>query len=158
MFENLKKYLVEELNVAADDVTMEAELAGDLGINSLELADLVFRIKGQSVIFLILAYGGDIDLFGLLRRLLGITVAGAVANAVANAAANARFFGIVHRAAGVVATLGVDSSLKAKRVNIVGHHAHSIGEALGIIGHFAILVAEAEKAIIDINILIAGIF
>ena len=42
MFENLKKYLVEELNVAADDVTMEAELAGDLGINSLELADLVY--------------------------------------------------------------------------------------------------------------------
>lgn len=42
MFENLKKYLVEELNVAADNVTMDAELAGDLGINSLELADLVY--------------------------------------------------------------------------------------------------------------------
>ena len=42
MFEDLKKFLVEELRVNADDVTMEAELAGDLGINSLELADLVY--------------------------------------------------------------------------------------------------------------------
>ena len=42
MFENLKKFLVEELHVKAEDITMEAELAGDLGINSLELADLVY--------------------------------------------------------------------------------------------------------------------
>ena len=41
MFETLKKYLVEELRVNAEDITMEAELVGDLGINSLELADLV---------------------------------------------------------------------------------------------------------------------
>ena len=42
MFENLKKFLIEELRVKAEDITMEAELAGDLGINSLELADLVY--------------------------------------------------------------------------------------------------------------------
>ncbi len=42
MFENLKKFLIEELHVKAEDITMEAELAGDLGINSLELADLVY--------------------------------------------------------------------------------------------------------------------
>ncbi len=42
MFENLKKFLIEELRVNADDITMDAELAGDLGINSLELADLVY--------------------------------------------------------------------------------------------------------------------
>ena len=42
MFENLKKFLVDELHVKADDVTMEAELSGDLGINSLELAELVY--------------------------------------------------------------------------------------------------------------------
>ena len=42
MFENLKKFLVEELHVKAEDVTMEAELSADLGINSLELADLVY--------------------------------------------------------------------------------------------------------------------
>ena len=42
MFENMKQFLVDELRVNPDDVTMEAELAGDLGINSLELADLVY--------------------------------------------------------------------------------------------------------------------
>ncbi len=42
MFENLKKFLVEDLHVKAEDITMEAELASDLGINSLELADLVY--------------------------------------------------------------------------------------------------------------------
>lgn len=42
MFETLKTFLVEELRVNADDVTMDAELVGDLGINSLELADLVY--------------------------------------------------------------------------------------------------------------------
>lgn len=41
MFEKLKDILVEELSINADDITMEAELANDLGINSLELADLV---------------------------------------------------------------------------------------------------------------------
>ena len=42
MFETLKNFLVQELHVAAEDITMDAELSGDLGINSLELADLVF--------------------------------------------------------------------------------------------------------------------
>lgn len=42
MFEALKKFLVEELRVKPEDITMDAELAGDLGINSLELADLVY--------------------------------------------------------------------------------------------------------------------
>ena len=41
MFETVKKLLVDELQVNADDITLEAELIGDLGINSLELADLV---------------------------------------------------------------------------------------------------------------------
>ncbi len=42
MFEALKKFLVEELRVKPEDISMDAELAGDLGINSLELADLVY--------------------------------------------------------------------------------------------------------------------
>ena len=42
MFETLKKFLVDELHVNENDITMEAELSGDLGINSLELADLVY--------------------------------------------------------------------------------------------------------------------
>ena len=41
MFETLKEYLVKEFRLNPDDVTMDAELIGDLGINSLELADLV---------------------------------------------------------------------------------------------------------------------
>ena len=41
MFETLKKFLVEELNVNESNITMEAELSGDLGINSIELFDLV---------------------------------------------------------------------------------------------------------------------
>jgi acyl carrier protein len=45
MFETLKNFMVEELNVNADVVTMEAELTGDLGINSLELADLVYACE-----------------------------------------------------------------------------------------------------------------
>ena len=42
MFETLMKFLVDELRVNAEDITLDAELAGDLGINSLELADLVY--------------------------------------------------------------------------------------------------------------------
>ena len=41
MFEKIKNLLVEELSVKEEDVTMSAELVNDLGINSLELADLV---------------------------------------------------------------------------------------------------------------------
>ncbi len=41
MFEKVKDLLVEELSVDADEVTPSAELVNDLGINSLELADLV---------------------------------------------------------------------------------------------------------------------
>ncbi len=45
MFETLKNFLADELQVNADDITMEAELSGDLGINSLELAELVFKCE-----------------------------------------------------------------------------------------------------------------
>ena len=41
MFEKVKALLVEELSLNAADVTPEAELVNDLGVNSLELADLV---------------------------------------------------------------------------------------------------------------------
>ena len=43
MFETLKQLLADELShIDASKITMESELAGDLGINSLELADLVY--------------------------------------------------------------------------------------------------------------------
>lgn len=41
MFEKLKALLVEELHVEPDNIKLESELANDLGINSLELADLI---------------------------------------------------------------------------------------------------------------------
>ena len=45
MFESFKEFLVEDLNINPDLITMEAELMGDLGINSLELAELVFSCE-----------------------------------------------------------------------------------------------------------------
>ncbi len=41
MFETVKNLLVDEMQVDAGAITMDAELVNDLGINSLELADLV---------------------------------------------------------------------------------------------------------------------
>ena len=45
MFEKLKELLVEELQINPDEITPEAELANDLGINSIELADLVMMCE-----------------------------------------------------------------------------------------------------------------
>ena len=41
MFEKVKAILIDELQIDEADITLEAELSGDLGINSIELADLV---------------------------------------------------------------------------------------------------------------------
>ncbi len=41
MFEKIKALLVEELSLNEADITPEAELVNDLGVNSLELADMV---------------------------------------------------------------------------------------------------------------------
>jgi len=41
MFDKVKNLLVEELSVNPDDITLSAELVNDLGVNSLELADLI---------------------------------------------------------------------------------------------------------------------
>jgi acyl carrier protein len=41
MFEKLKELLVDELQIDEADITLDAELSADLGINSIELADLV---------------------------------------------------------------------------------------------------------------------
>lgn len=45
MFETVKKMLVDDLQVEPGDITMESELINDLGINSLELADLVLMCE-----------------------------------------------------------------------------------------------------------------
>ncbi|MBR5452992.1 MAG: acyl carrier protein [Clostridia bacterium] len=45
MFEEIKKILVEEMQVKESDITLEAELTNDLRINSLELADMVLMCE-----------------------------------------------------------------------------------------------------------------
>ncbi|MBO5356829.1 MAG: acyl carrier protein [Clostridia bacterium] len=47
MFEKLKNILVEELSLNPDDITPSAELANDLGVNSLDLADLVLLCEDE---------------------------------------------------------------------------------------------------------------
>lgn len=41
MYDKFVNLLVEELQIDPAEITMEAELSNDLGINSIELADLV---------------------------------------------------------------------------------------------------------------------
>ena len=45
MFETFKNLLVEELQLDESAITMEAELDNDLGINSLEIADLILMCE-----------------------------------------------------------------------------------------------------------------
>ena len=41
MFEALKEILMDEMQIDEDAITMDAELTSDLGLNSIELANLV---------------------------------------------------------------------------------------------------------------------
>ena len=47
MFETLKNILVDELQLDPDEIKMESELTNDLGINSIELADLIMLCEDQ---------------------------------------------------------------------------------------------------------------
>ena len=47
MFEKVKELLVEELQINPDDITMDSSLSKDLGINSLELADLILLCEDR---------------------------------------------------------------------------------------------------------------
>ena len=47
MFETLKQLLIDELQVKEELITLDAELASDLGINSIELADLVMICRAS---------------------------------------------------------------------------------------------------------------
>ena len=47
MFEKVKKLLMEELQIDESLITPNAELSADLGINSIELADLVLICEEQ---------------------------------------------------------------------------------------------------------------
>ena len=53
MYDKFADLLVEELQINRDDITMDAELSNDLGINSIELADLVMICEDR--------FGIDID-------------------------------------------------------------------------------------------------
>ena len=61
MFEKIKAILIDELQIDEADITLDAELSGDLGINSIELADLVMlcedtfkiEIKDEDIVNLI---------------------------------------------------------------------------------------------------------
>ncbi len=47
MYKKLKLLLVEELQIDEADITPEAKLSTDLGINSIELADLVMLCEDK---------------------------------------------------------------------------------------------------------------
>lgn len=47
MFEKLKEILVSEMDVKEEEIKPEAQLTSDLGLNSLELADLVLLCEDK---------------------------------------------------------------------------------------------------------------
>lgn len=47
MFETLKNLLIEELQLDEDAITMDAELKGDLGINSIEQYELAMMCEDK---------------------------------------------------------------------------------------------------------------
>ena len=47
MFEQFKSILIDDLGVDPEAITLEAELTTDLGINSLELADLILLCEDK---------------------------------------------------------------------------------------------------------------
>ena len=50
MYEKIKALLVDELQIDADDITPESKLSSDLGINSIELADLIMLCEDKFAI------------------------------------------------------------------------------------------------------------
>lgn len=47
MYEQFKNILVDDLSIDPELITMDAELTADLGINSLELADLILMCEDK---------------------------------------------------------------------------------------------------------------
>ncbi|MBQ9080445.1 MAG: acyl carrier protein [Clostridia bacterium] len=47
MYEKLKALLVEELQIDEADITLDAKLSTDLGVNSIELADLIMLCEDK---------------------------------------------------------------------------------------------------------------
>ena len=68
MYDKFVDLLVEELQLDRDDITMDSELSNDLGINSIELADLVMLCEDR--------FGVEID----DDEIRGFTTVGDVVN------------------------------------------------------------------------------
>lgn len=47
MLDTIKKMLAEEFNIDEDSIQADSKLEADLGINSLELAELAFRLEDE---------------------------------------------------------------------------------------------------------------
>lgn len=47
MLDTIKKMLAEEFNLDEDSILADSKLEADLGINSLELAELAFRLEEE---------------------------------------------------------------------------------------------------------------
>ena len=47
MFEQFKELLIDEFQVEESKITLDAELSGDLAINSIELAELILRCEEE---------------------------------------------------------------------------------------------------------------
>lgn len=47
MYETVKKILIDDLQIEDSEIKPESELINDLGINSLELADLVMNCEDK---------------------------------------------------------------------------------------------------------------
>ena len=47
MFEQFKTLLIDEFQVDESKITLDADLSGDLAINSIELAELILRCEEE---------------------------------------------------------------------------------------------------------------
>lgn len=47
MYEKVKQLLIEELQVKEEKITPDAELSSDLGVNSIELANLILLCEDK---------------------------------------------------------------------------------------------------------------
>ena len=47
IFEKIKELLADQLDVSADDMTMESDIANDLGADSLDVVELLMSIEDE---------------------------------------------------------------------------------------------------------------
>lgn len=47
MFDKIKEMIINELNIPADRITMEARLAEDLGADSIDAVELIMKIEDE---------------------------------------------------------------------------------------------------------------